>query len=80
MSTLQTDLSADFDPQGWQADFEQILPKIRRLAQVAFRACRPELREELVAEVAADTCVWFRRLCERGRRCALIRARWSGIR
>lgn len=68
MSTSLTGIPSTSDRCGWQSEFVRILPKVRRLARVAFRACRAELREELVAEVTADTCIWFRRLCELGRR------------
>jgi hypothetical protein len=47
------------------ATFESMLPAIRRQAKHAFRAVRGELREELVAEVVANSFVAFRRLVKR---------------
>jgi hypothetical protein len=47
--------------------FLEMLPKIRRFAQLAFRAEDPAEKEELVAEVTANAFVAFARLVERGK-------------
>ena len=52
-------------PQHDDAAFEAMLPTIRRQAKHAFRAVRRELREELVAEVVANSFIAYRRLVER---------------
>ena len=54
-------------PKHDDSAFEQMLPAIRRQARHAFRAARRELREELVAEVIANSFVAFRRLVERNK-------------
>lgn len=50
----------------WQERFLEILPTIRRQARVAFRNEPPERRQDLVAEVTANSWVSFVRLMERG--------------
>ena len=45
--------------------FEEMLPKIERQAKRAFRGGKSELRQELIAEVIANSFVAFRRLVER---------------
>ena len=49
------------------AAFEAMLPAIMRQAKHAFGGVRSELREELVAEVIANSFVAFRRLVERNK-------------
>jgi len=49
------------------AQFVAMLPQIRKLARLAFRAARPELKEELIAEVVANAFCAFNRLVERGK-------------
>jgi hypothetical protein len=49
-----------------QARFVELLPHIRKQAQVAFRNVKPERREELIAEVLANCFVAFVRLMNRG--------------
>ena len=51
----------------WQSNFLAMLPQLQHQAQVAFRGVRPELKEELVAEVTANACVAYARLVERGK-------------
>jgi hypothetical protein len=48
------------------AKFTELLPSIQNHARVAFRSVRPELRDELIAEVCANCWVAFVRLMERG--------------
>ena len=47
--------------------FEDLLPAIRRHAQVAFVSHPQEEREELIAEVVANAFCAFHRLAERGK-------------
>lgn len=47
--------------------FLQMLPAIREQASVAFRAEHPEAKEDLTAEVIANSYVAFVRLVERGK-------------
>ena len=49
------------------ARFLAMLPSIRRQARLAFRNCRPEAQEELVAEVVGNAYGAFRQLIERGK-------------
>jgi hypothetical protein len=49
------------------ADFERMLPQIREQARHAFRAAKPELKEELIAETIANAFCAFVRLVERGK-------------
>ena len=48
------------------ADFLAMLPAIRHSAQIAFRKLPPELRQDLIEEVVANSFVAFARLVERG--------------
>lgn len=48
------------------AAFLNMLPGIRRAAQIAFRRAGPELREDLISETIARAYVYFSRLAERG--------------
>ena len=48
------------------AKFLAMLPAIRRSAQIAFRKACPELRQDLIEEVVANSYVAFARLAERG--------------
>lgn len=50
----------------WQAKFLELLPSIRRQARMAFRHEPPERRQDLVAEVLANSWVAYVRLMERG--------------
>ena len=52
---------------GWHAAFLEMLPKIRRVAEWAFRKVRTEQRDELVCEVIADALVAFARLVALGK-------------
>jgi len=47
--------------------FLMMLPSIREQARLAFRAAQPELKEELIAEVAANAFVAFSRLVQLGK-------------
>ena len=49
-----------------QAAFLQMLPSIRRSAQIAFRKAPPELKHDLIEEAIANSFVAFTRLVERG--------------
>jgi len=51
----------------WQGRFLDMMPTIEAYAQRAFRKCRRELGDELVAAVVADSFVAFARLVELGR-------------
>ena len=51
----------------WHASFLAMLPAIRRTAQITFRKVCPELREELVQEIAANCFTAYARLVEIGR-------------
>jgi hypothetical protein len=51
----------------WHAAFLQMLPKIRRTAECAFRKVHPELRDELIQEVVANAVVTYSRLVELGK-------------
>jgi hypothetical protein len=51
----------------WHSRFLAMLPQIRRQAEFAFRAARPELKDELVAEVLANSYSAYARLVERGK-------------
>jgi DNA-directed RNA polymerase specialized sigma24 family protein len=64
----------------WQNRFLELLPKIRRHAQIRFRAQAPELREELVQETIARALMDFLRLVQRGKEhlaCASPLARFA---
>ena len=50
-----------------QAAFLQMLPIIRRSAQIAFRKVPPELKHDLIQEAVANSFVAFTRLVERGK-------------
>ena len=54
-------------PPAWQNRFLEMLPQIRQQARVAFRAEKPEAKEELIAEVVANAYVAFVRLARRGK-------------
>ena len=49
------------------AKFLEMLPKIRRQANIAFRNALPEAREELIAEVVANAYSSYCRLVELGK-------------
>jgi hypothetical protein len=51
----------------WHAKFMEMLPSIRRTAQIAFGKVRPELRQELIQEVIANSLLAFTRLTKLGR-------------
>jgi hypothetical protein len=48
--------------------FLAMLPAIAEQARHAFRAAKPELKEELIAEVVANAFCAFVRLVERGKK------------
>jgi len=50
-----------------QQRFEQMLPRIRRQAAIAFSDYAPEARDDLVAEVVANAYCAFVRLAARGK-------------
>jgi hypothetical protein len=50
-----------------QAAFLQMLPSVRRSAQIAFRKAPPELKHDLIQEAIANSFVAFTRLVERGK-------------
>jgi hypothetical protein len=50
-----------------EPDFLEMLPTIRRAATYAFRHLRRAMREDLVAEVIANSFAAFRRLIARGK-------------
>ena len=54
-------------PRRVDAQFLKMLPAIRRQASLAFRDLDPQRREELIAEVVANSFVAFRRLAQRRR-------------
>jgi hypothetical protein len=47
--------------------FESMLPKIRKMAAFAFRRCKPQRRDELIAAVVAKAYVALTQLVERGK-------------
>ena len=51
----------------WQERFLRLLPRIQRLASIAFRACHAELREELATEAVARCYCAYHRLVQLGR-------------
>jgi hypothetical protein len=51
-----------------QDKFLAMLPLIRQEARVAFCGVRPDLREELTAEVVANSYCAYSRLADRGKR------------
>ena len=51
----------------WHAKYMEMLPTIRRTAQIAFRKVCPELRQELIQEVIANSLLAFTRLAKLGR-------------
>ena len=55
------------DANELHAKFLGLLPLIREQASLAFRAARPELKEELIAEVVANAFCAFTRLVKRGK-------------
>jgi hypothetical protein len=58
-------LLANADVPAWHAGFLALEPAIRRKATITFRMVKPELREEMVAEVVAGAMVAYTRLYER---------------
>lgn len=67
MSTHAEKLDCSDSAPAWHETFLAMLPAIRRQARIAFRDEPVEMREDLVEEVVANTCVAFVRLVERGR-------------
>jgi len=51
----------------WHPRFLAMAPAIRRTAEVCFRKLRLDLRQEMVAEVIANSLVAYARLVERGK-------------
>ena len=54
--------------RGWQAAFLEMLPIIRRCAEIAFRAAPAEARDDLIEEVIANAFVAFANLVKLGKR------------
>jgi hypothetical protein len=52
----------------WQKAFLEMLPTIRRSAEIAFRAASPEARDDLVEEVIANAFVAYANLVRLGNR------------
>ena len=59
--------SVDHRTEFVQGQFLTMLPMIRRQAYIAFRGQRPEVKEELVAEVIANAYCAFVRLVHQGK-------------
>jgi hypothetical protein len=59
--------SAAYASAAWQEAFLEMLPRIERLARMAFRNHQQAQREELVAEATANALVAYARLAEQGR-------------
>ena len=59
--------SVDHRTEFVQGQFLTMLPMIRRQAYIAFRGQRPEVKEELVAEVIANAYCAFVRLIRQGK-------------
>lgn len=59
--------STQQNEHNWQSRFLLLLPRLKQLASLAFCACDPELREELVAEAIAYCYCAYHRLVERDR-------------
>lgn len=53
--------------QAWQAGFVALLPAIRAHARIAFRALRPEARDDAIQEAVANACVAYVRLVQLGK-------------
>ena len=64
----------------WQHRFLELLPKIRRHAQIRFRAQAPELRDELVQETIARALLDYLRLVERGKETWPAQLHWPATR
>ncbi len=62
----ETDNSMQGGPTSWQADFQQILPKVHSQAIYAFRQLSEEAREEAVQESVCCACLTYARLHGRG--------------
>jgi hypothetical protein len=60
---------SESNPQvpAWHARFLAMLPAIRRTAEINFRKVRPELRNELIQEVIANSLVAYARLANLGK-------------
>jgi hypothetical protein len=56
----------EVDRPAAELDFLELLPAIRRVASYAFRHLRGAAREDLMAEVIANSFAAFRRLVDRG--------------
>ena len=51
----------------WHPRFLAVVPTIRRTAEICFRKLRPDVREEMIAEVVANSLAIYARLVERGK-------------
>ncbi len=51
----------------WHSRFLDMVPTIRSYARAAFRNLRPDLKDERIAEVVANTLVAYRRLVDQGK-------------
>jgi hypothetical protein len=60
----------------WQSDFETMLLKIRRHAQIAFRGRHGDSRDEAIQEVVCHACQAYARLVDESRTDA---ATWSSL-
>jgi hypothetical protein len=60
----------------WHDEFIQMLPKIERHAQIAFRGRQGDRRDEAIQEVVCHACQAYARLVEEGRTDA---ATWSSL-
>jgi hypothetical protein len=60
----------------WQSQFEEMLPKIRRHAQIVFRGRHGDSRDEAVQDVVCHACQAYARLVAEGRADA---ATWSSL-
>jgi hypothetical protein len=63
IATINTQYSRSKEPE-WHARFMGMLPAVVRTAQISFRKVRPELRQELIQEVIANSLVAYARLVE----------------
>jgi hypothetical protein len=68
--------SAGSTSAGWHRQFEAMLPRIESHANIVFRGCQPEAREEAVQEVVCRACAAYARLVEQGRADAVT---WSSL-
>ena len=67
MTAAIQSLQANAEVPAWHAGFLALEPVIRRTARITFRNVESELREEMVAEVVANTMVAYASLFSRGK-------------